>query len=71
MSQGEIAQEQATPSKPSEVMSQLPDAPTEDSKDFEAIDKPSPKKQKIDDTDDEFVVIEKDDVKDDHVKPAA
>lgn len=52
-------------------MSQLPDAPTKDWKDFEPTNEPSPKKQKLDDTDDDFVVIEKEDVKDIDTKPAA
>jgi hypothetical protein len=51
------------------MLSQLPDAPTEDPKDFEDDQQPSPKKQKTDDTDDDFVVVEKADALEDKPKP--
>jgi hypothetical protein len=51
------------------MLSQLPDAPTEDPKDLEDDEQPSPKKQKIEETDDDFVVIEKADAQEDKPKP--
>ncbi|KAI4694001.1 uncharacterized protein J4E84_002580 [Alternaria hordeiaustralica] len=60
-------EEQST--EPSELASQLPDAPTADPKDTDDAQQPSPKKQKTTDTDDDFVVVEKDDVKEDKAKP--
>lgn len=53
------------------MLSQLPDAPTEDPKDIEDVQQPSTKKQKTEDaeeTDDDFVVIDKDDAKEDKPK---
>jgi hypothetical protein len=47
------------------MLSQLPDAPTEDPKDIDDVEEPSTKKQKTDDLDDDFVVVEKEDIKDD------
>jgi hypothetical protein len=57
--------EQGTSTEPSEMLSQLPDAPTEDPKDIDDVEEPSTKKQKTDDLDDDFVVVEKEDIKDD------
>jgi hypothetical protein len=57
-----------TSTEPSEMLSQLPDAPTEDPKDFEDVQQPSPKKQKLEDTDDDFVVVEKEDAQEDKPK---
>ncbi|KAF1913095.1 hypothetical protein BDU57DRAFT_458107 [Ampelomyces quisqualis] len=54
-------EEPGTSTEPSEMLSQLPDAPTEDPKDVEDVEQPSTKKQKTDDTDDDFVVVEKED----------
>jgi hypothetical protein len=62
------ADTQETSTDPSEMLSQLPDAPTEDPKDIEDEQQPSPKKQKIDDTDDDFVVVEKEDAQEDKPK---
>lgn len=53
------ATEQAT--EPSELLSQLPDAPTIDPQDDEDTEQPSMKKQKTEVADDEFVVVEKND----------
>jgi hypothetical protein len=50
------------------MLSQLPDAPTDDPKDIEDGQQPSPKKQKTDETDDDFVVIEKADAQEDRPK---
>jgi len=58
-----------TSTEPSEILSQLPDAPTEDPKDVTDIEEPSTKKQKTEDTDDDFVVVEKEDAKEDKPKP--
>ncbi|KAH4097489.1 ADP-ribose phosphatase [Parastagonospora nodorum] len=58
-----------TSTGPSEILSQLPDAPTEDPKDITDIEEPSTKKQKTEDTDDDFVVVEKEDAKEDKPKP--
>ncbi|OAG13261.1 MACRO domain-containing protein 1 [Alternaria alternata] len=60
-------EEQST--EPSELASQLPDAPTAEPQDTDDIQQPSPKKQKTSDTDDDFVVVEKEDVNDDKSKP--
>jgi hypothetical protein len=49
-------------------LSQLPDAPTEDPKDIEDIQEPSSKKQKTEDAEDDFVVVEKEDSKEDKAK---
>jgi hypothetical protein len=49
-------------------LSQLPDAPTEDPKDIEDIQEPSSKKQKTEDAEDDFVVVEKEDGKEDKAK---
>ncbi|RAR11779.1 MACRO domain containing protein 1 [Stemphylium lycopersici] len=50
----------------SELASQLPDAPTADPKDEDEAEQPSPKKQKTAEADeDDFVMVEKDDLKDD------
>ncbi|KAG9195051.1 hypothetical protein G6011_00171 [Alternaria panax] len=61
------------PSEPSELASQLPDAPTAEPQDTEDAQQPCSKKQKTSDTDDDFVVVEKEDikedVKDDNPKP--
>jgi hypothetical protein len=58
-----------TSTEPSEMLSQLPDAPTEDPKDITDVEEPSAKKQKTEDTDDDFVVVEKEDAKEDKPKP--
>jgi len=60
-------EEQST--EPSDLASQLPDAPTADPKDTDDARQPSPKKQKTTDTDDDFVVVEKDDINEDKAKP--
>ena len=65
------ADEQGTSTDPSEMLSQLPDAPTEDPKDIEDVEQPSTKKQKTqdaEDTDDDFVVVEKDDAQEEKPK---
>lgn len=65
------ADEQGTSTDPSEMLSQLPDAPTEDPKDIEDVEQPSTKKQKTQDaeeTDDDFVVVEKDDAQEEKPK---
>lgn len=54
--------------EPSELASQLPDAPTTEPADTTDPAQPSYKKQKIDDSDDDFVVVDKDDFKDDESK---
>ncbi|KAH7084105.1 MACRO domain-containing protein 1 [Paraphoma chrysanthemicola] len=69
-SEGEAATEQETSTEPSEILSQLPDAPTEEPKDVEDTPQPSAKKQKTDNVDDDFVVIEKEDAKDESAKAA-
>lgn len=51
------------------MLSQLPDAPTEDPKDIQDVEQPSTKKQKTEDADDDFVVVEKEDAKEDKPKP--
>jgi hypothetical protein len=61
----ESAKELETSTEPSEILSQLPDAPTEDPKDVSDIQEPSTKKQKTEDTDNDFVVIDKEDAKED------
>ncbi|KAH7385391.1 hypothetical protein DE146DRAFT_621476 [Phaeosphaeria sp. MPI-PUGE-AT-0046c] len=64
--------EQGTSTDPGEMMSQLPDAPTEDPKDIEDVQQPSTKKQKMQDaeeSDDDFVVVDKDDANEDKPKP--
>lgn len=60
--------DQETSTEPNEILSQLPDAPTEDPKDIPDIQEPSTKKQKTEDTDDDFVVVEKEDAKEDTPK---
>jgi hypothetical protein len=50
------------------ILSQLPDAPTEDPKDIEDVQEPSPKKQKTEEMDGDFVVIEKEDAAEDKRK---
>ncbi|KAF2821037.1 A1pp-domain-containing protein [Ophiobolus disseminans] len=64
----ETTKEQETSTEPSEILSQLPDAPTEDPKDLEDNSEPSPKKQKTDDADDDFVVVEKEDASEEKPK---
>ncbi|KAH9880523.1 hypothetical protein IAQ61_000816 [Plenodomus lingam] len=55
-------QEQDT-TEPSALLSQLPDAPTVDPQDADSdAQQPSLKRQKTDEVDDDFVVVEKDDV---------
>jgi hypothetical protein len=61
------ATEQST--EPSELASQLPDAPTTEPKDIEDNQEPLSKKQKTTEADDDFVVVEREDTKDDKVKP--
>jgi hypothetical protein len=55
---------QETSTEPSEIYSQLPDAPTEDPQDVEDSQEPSLKKLKTEETDDDFVVVEKEDAVD-------
>jgi hypothetical protein len=50
------------------MLSQLPDAPSEDPKDVEDIQEPSPKKLKTDEAEDDFVVVEKEDAKEEKGK---
>lgn len=50
--------------EPSELLSQLPDAPTIDPQVAEGVQQPSLKKQKTDEADDDFVVVDKDDLTD-------
>lgn len=63
----EEPKEQST--EPSELLSQLPDAPTTDPQDAEDVKQPALKRQKTADADDDFVLIEKDDVKEGSPKP--
>ncbi|KAF1850810.1 macro domain-like protein [Cucurbitaria berberidis CBS 394.84] len=62
-----IEEEQST--EPSELASQLPDAPTTDPQDAEDAQQPSLKRQKTSEADDDFVLVERDDVKEDRPKP--
>ncbi|CAO2653803.1 Nn.00g032140.m01.CDS01 [Neocucurbitaria sp. VM-36] len=55
--------------EPSELLSQLPDAPTTDPQDDEGVQQPSLKRQKTGETEDDFVVVDKDDAKEDKPKP--
>ncbi|KAF2849621.1 macro domain-like protein [Plenodomus tracheiphilus IPT5] len=58
----EVAPGKEQSTEPSELLSQLPDAPTIDPQEAEGIQQPSLKKQKTDEADEEdFVVVEKDD----------
>jgi hypothetical protein len=66
-SEDEASKDLETSTEPSEMLSQLPDAPTEDPKDISDFQEPSAKKQKMEDTDD-FVVVEKEDAKEDQSK---
>lgn len=66
MSEAEPPKEHAT--EPTELASQLPDAPTTEPTDSTDAVQPSLKKQKIEDSDDDFVVVDKDDLKDDDSK---
>lgn len=59
----------AQSTEPSELLSQLPDAPTVDPQDEEDVQQPSAKKQKTEETDDEFVMVEKDEVEEEKSKP--
>lgn len=53
----------------SEILSQLPDAPTNEPVDMDDTEEPSQKKQKIDDTsDDDFVVIDKEEMNETRLK---
>ncbi|KAF2034197.1 A1pp-domain-containing protein [Setomelanomma holmii] len=61
----ESAKEQETSTEPSEMLSQLPDAPTKEPKDIDDTPQPSTKKQKTEDAGDDFVVVEKEDAEDD------
>lgn len=65
--QTESTEGQETSTEPSELLSQLPDAPTSEPKDVEDTEQPAVKKQKTveTDADDDFVVVEKDDAKED------
>lgn len=65
----EAAVEKQTSTEPSEILSQLPDAPTEEPEDVDDTPEPSSKKQKTDEADDDFVVVEKEDAKEDTPKP--
>lgn len=60
-------QEQST--EPSELASQLPDAPTTDPQDAEDTQQPSLKRQKTGEAEDDFVVVDRDDAKEDKPKP--
>ncbi|CAN9188424.1 unnamed protein product [Alternaria alternata] len=66
-SDSKTQEEQST--EPSELASQLPDAPTAEPQDTDDVQQPFPKKQKTSDTDDDFVVVEKEDINDDKSKP--
>lgn len=59
--------EQST--EPSELLSQLPDAPTSEPQDDEGVQQPSLKRQKTGEGEDDFVLVDKDDVKEDKPKP--
>ncbi len=59
-------QDQSTP--PSELLSQLPDAPTVDPQESEDVKQPSLKRQKTAEAEDDFVVVEKEDTKDEKPK---
>lgn len=65
----EATKAQETSTEPNEILSQLPDAPTEEPKDVEDAEQPSSKKQKTEELDDDFVVVEKEDAKEDKPKP--
>jgi hypothetical protein len=58
---------QETSTEPSELLSQLPDAPTDEPQDAEDSEQPAVKKQKTTDSDadDDFVVVEKEDANED------
>jgi hypothetical protein len=58
---------QETSTEPSELLSQLPDAPTEELQDVEDTEQPAVKKQKTvdSDADDDFVVVEREDAQED------
>lgn len=58
--------EQST--EPSELLSQLPDAPTTDLQDDETAKQPSLKRQKTAEAEDDFVVIEKEDASEEKPK---
>ncbi|KAF1832061.1 A1pp-domain-containing protein [Decorospora gaudefroyi] len=62
-----VAQEESS-TEPSELASQLPDAPTAEPQDAQDT-QPSTKKQKTTEADDDFVIVEKDDVKEGQGKP--
>ncbi|RMZ70052.1 lrp16 family [Pyrenophora seminiperda CCB06] len=55
--------------EPSELASQLPDAPKTEPNDSDVSQQPLSKKQKTTETDDDFVVVEKDDITEDESKP--
>jgi len=59
-------EEKEKSTEPSELLSQLPDAPTIDPQEAEDIEQPSLKKQKTAEagSEDEFVVVDKEDVND-------
>ena len=65
----DAAAEQDDSTEPSELLSQLPDAPTGEPLDIEDVEQPSTKKQKTTESEDEFVVVEKDDAAD--AKPSS
>ena len=52
-----------------EILSQLPDAPTDEPVNVEDAQQPSQKKQKTEETPDDFVIVEKEDT--DETKPKA
>ncbi|KAF1939787.1 MACRO domain-containing protein 1 [Clathrospora elynae] len=67
--EGALATEHKQFTEPSQLASQLPDAPTTEPQDAEDSQQPSSKKQKIIEAEDDFVVVDKEDVKDDKPKP--
>lgn len=66
--QDDAAVEREQSDKPSELLSQLPDAPAIDPQEAEDVQQPSLKKQKTTELEDDFVVVEKEDAKDDEPK---
>ncbi|KAI8941495.1 hypothetical protein NX059_002712 [Plenodomus lindquistii] len=66
--EAEAEKENEQSTEPSELLSQLPDAPTIDPQEAEGVQQPSLKKQKVEEAEDDFVVVEKEDVKEDKPK---
>ncbi|OAL47405.1 A1pp-domain-containing protein [Pyrenochaeta sp. DS3sAY3a] len=67
-SQEEASADPEQSTEPSELLSQLPDAPTTDLQDDETAKQPSLKRQKTAEAEDDFVVIEKEDASEEKPK---